>query len=207
MAEGEKTKVKRFIEKMQNHNWTSYIIIIGIIIIAIGQVSGAIESIWGLVRNLLDGEKDPSKIVTPTVQPNTPIPSPPASPTPAIRLEASIISPKNNSIVNKDEVVKGLIYGLGTSYRAFVCVQTTAWKKLIYPQGEVIPNERGQWDVTKVRYQSPEHTYKTYVVATNNSEEVKKLSDNYYKVNGMPNLPKATKVISPTIFVTRNKEQ
>jgi serine/threonine protein kinase len=134
--------------------------------------------------------------ITPTKTPqstDTPVPQYPS---------ASFTYPQNKDSVGWKVNVSGYISGLEPGYRAFMCIQSTVFGELIWPQGEILPDSTGYWVVEGV-YQSVGYDYRSFVVITNNHDSAEKLADQYYRAMGMNELPPDTTVISPIIVVAR----
>lgn len=135
-----------------------------------------------------------TKEATATLAPtSTPVPISPS---------ASITYPRNGGTVGWKIDVRGEIHGLKPGWRAFMCIQSTVFGELIWPQGEIFPDSSGNWVVLGV-YQSVGYDYKSFVVITNNDNSAEMLADQYYRAGGMNTLPVDTTIISPIIVVTR----
>ena len=139
-------------------------------------------------------------VVTATPIPATDTPIPPM-PTP-IHPTASIAFPQNGVAVGESVIVKGVVSQLGFGQRAFLCVKSQAFGRLIYPQGEIFPDPSGQWAVESI-YRSIGYSYETFVVTTSNPDAAMMLADKHYRAYGMRTLPQDTVIISPVIVVTR----
>jgi len=98
--------------------------------------------------------------------------------------------------------VRGTVLGLRSGQRAFLCVKSQAFGRLIFPQGEIFPDPSGYWVVESI-YQSVGYTYETFVVVTDNSDAAEMLADRYYRANGMGRLPSDTFITSSVIVVKR----
>jgi len=145
---------------------------------------------------------------TPQVPPEA-SPIPPHLPSPAstsdqasAQAKASIESPQDDSAVGENVTVTGTIFDLRPGQRAFLCIKSRAFSRLIYPQEEIIPDTSGHWTARGV-YRTPGYEYETYVVVTDNPDSAEALTDRNYRANGMPNLPRDTSIVSPVIVVVR----
>lgn len=148
-------------------------------------------------------EEKPLDTPTPEPPSNTPVPEPTNTSTPKPTVAtSSIVFPQNETTVGESVIVRGTISGLESGQRAFLVVKSTAFSRLIYPQGEIFPDPTGQWAVESV-YGSVGYKYETFVAATNNSEAANMLANGYYRTYGMSSLPQDTIIIGPVIVVTR----
>lgn len=119
---------------------------------------------------------------------------------PAISL--GIDYPKDGEPVAKFVKVSGSISGLRSEQRAFLCVRSTAFGHLIYPQGEVLPNANREWSVTAI-YSSLGYKYQTFVVTAATEEAARVLGDGYNRSYGMPSLPVGSTIVGPILTVER----
>ncbi len=141
--------------------------------------------------------------IPPTPTPTPPMPTPvPPTPIPTTPPTASIAFPQNGDAVGESVIVRGVISGLGSGQRAFLCVKSQAFGRLIYPQGEILPDLSGQWAVESI-YHSIGYSYETFVVTTNNPDAAMMLADKHYRAYGMRSLPQDTIIISSVAVVTR----
>ena len=76
------------------------------------------------------------------VMPSKPAPSPRALPIPLVTT-AHITSPQNGAMVVRKIAVEGVIAKLQPDQHAFLCVQSRAFGRRIYPQGRVRPDPTG----------------------------------------------------------------
>ena len=111
------------------------------------------------------------------------------SPNP-LEILSNISYPYNNYSVSEYETVTGTISGL-FKQRAFLVIQSTAYNKKIFPQGEVVPNNSGEWSVNAV-YRSVGNMYTTYVVVTSSEKDIEILSHKGNRSDGIFYLPKKT---------------
>jgi hypothetical protein len=153
----------------------------------------------------------PTPTVTATSTPVPPTDTPPptgtATPTPTetpslARATANITSPQDGAAVGESVAVRGTIAGLRPDQRAFLCVQSTVFGRLIFPQGEIYADPSGYWVVESI-YRSVGYDYETYVIVTDNPDSAEMLADQYYRGYGMKSLPSDTFIASRVIVVTR----
>ena len=90
-----------------------------------------------------------------------------ATPIPVRDHHAYYVS-QNGATVAQKIAVEGVIAGLQPDQHVFVCVQSQAFGRRIYPQGKVRPDASGQWKVESI-YGSSGYSYETYLVITTNS--------------------------------------
>ena len=138
---------------------------------------------------------------TPMPPTATHTPRPTETPTLA-RATASIAFPQDGAGVGESVAVRGTITGLRSDQRAFLCVQSTAFGRLIFPQGELFADSSGNWVVESI-YRSVGYNYETYVVVTDNPDSAEMLADQYYRGYGMKSLPADTFIASRVIVVKR----
>jgi len=98
--------------------------------------------------------------------------------------------------------VEGVIAGLRPQQQVFLCLKSQAFGRLIYPQGEVIPDATGQWTVESI-YATPGYRYETFLVVAVSSKKKKMLHDQYARKYGMHDLPPSTERLGTAIVVTR----
>ena len=98
--------------------------------------------------------------------------------------------------------VEGVLTGRRSEQHVFVCVKSQAFGRLIYPQGQVIPDGTGQWTVESM-YATPGDTYETFLVVTTNPEAAAMLRDPHARKYGMRELPPGTERLGTAIVVTR----
>ena len=99
-------------------------------------------------------------------------------------------------------VVEGVLAGLRPEQHVFLCVKSQAFGRLIYPQGQILPDGTGQWTVESV-YATPGYSYETFLVVTANAEAAALLSDQHARKYGMRDLPPGTERLGTAIVVTR----
>ena len=98
--------------------------------------------------------------------------------------------------------VEGVLAGLRPEQHVFVCVKSQAFGRLIYPQGQVLPDGTGQWTVESI-YATPGYKYETFLVVTTTAEAAAMLSDPHARKYGMRELPPGTERLGTAIVVTR----
>lgn len=117
---------------------------------------------------------------------------------------AIITSPREAEEVPRSCLVTGSISGIGGNVRAFLLIQSTAnqFGQRLYPQGEIVPGEDGRWALRGI-YASPNYSYRTYVVVTENPGSAQMLTDQESRMKGLGQLPADTRIVSPPILVNR----
>ena len=98
--------------------------------------------------------------------------------------------------------VEGVLAGLRPEQHVFVCVKSQAFGRLIYPQGQVLPDGTGQWTVESI-YATPGYKYETFLVVTTNAEAATLLSAPPSRKYGLHDLPPSTERLGTAIVVTR----
>jgi hypothetical protein len=104
--------------------------------------------------------------------------------------------------VGQKIAVEGVLAGLQPEQHVFLCVKSQAFGRLIYPQGQVLPDGTGQWTVESI-YATPGYKYETFLVVTANAASAAVLSDQHARKYGMRDLPPDTERLGPAIVVTR----
>jgi hypothetical protein len=104
--------------------------------------------------------------------------------------------------VGQKITVEGLLAGLRPEHHVFVCVQSQAFGRLIYPQGKVIPDHTGQWTVPSI-YATPGYRYATFLVHTTDTTAAALLSAPHARKYGLHDLPPGTERLGPPIVVLR----
>ena len=113
-----------------------------------------------------------------------------------------IISPQHGARVAQKIAVEGVIAGLQPDQHVFVCVQSQAFGRRIYPQGKVRPDPTGQWTVESI-YQSIGYRYATFLVSTTNTASAALLSASQSRKYGLHDLPPSTERLGSVIVVMR----
>jgi general secretion pathway protein A len=113
-----------------------------------------------------------------------------------------ITSPRHGDTVGQKITVEGVLAGLRPEHQVFVCVQSQAFGRLIYPQGQVIPDGTGQWTVTSM-YATPGYRYATFLVRTTDTTAAARLRAPHARKYGMQDLPPNTERLGPAIVVMR----
>jgi general secretion pathway protein A len=114
-----------------------------------------------------------------------------------------IMSPQHGAKVAQKIAVEGVIAGLQPDQHVFVCVQSQAFGRLIYPQGKVRPDPTGQWTVESI-YRSSGYRYATFLVSTTNTASAALLSASQSRKYGLHDLPPSTERLGTTIVVMRD---
>ena len=128
-------------------------------------------------------------------------PSPRATPTPSV-ITTRITSPQHGARVVRKIAVEGVIVGLQPDQHVFLCVQSQAFGRLIYPQGKVRPGPTGQWTVESI-YGSSGYRYETFLVITTNTAAAALLNAQPSRKYGLHDLPPSTERIGTAIVVMR----
>ena len=113
-----------------------------------------------------------------------------------------ITSPRPGATVGQKITVEGVLAGLRPEHHVFVCVQSQAFGRLIYPQGQVFPDSTGQWSVQSI-YATPGYRYATFLVRTTDTTAAALLRAPHARKYGMQDLPPHTERLGPTIVVMR----
>ena len=98
--------------------------------------------------------------------------------------------------------VEGVITRLQPDQQVFLCVQSQAFGRRIYPQGKVRPDPTGQWTVESI-YRSSGYRYETFLVTTTNTASAALLSAPQSRKYGLHDLPPSTEPLGTTIVVMR----
>src|SRR5205085_2317479 len=88
---------------------------------------------------------------------------PPGTITP--RTMTGITLPHSGATVGQTIAVEGFLAGLLPEQHVFLCVQSQAFGRRIYPQGKVIPDSTGHWTVKSI-YATTGYRYATFLVYT-----------------------------------------
>ena len=124
-----------------------------------------------------------------------------ATPIPSV-ITTRITSPQNGATVAQKIAVEGVIAGLQPDQHVFVCVQSQAFGRRIYPQGKVRPDASGQWKVESI-YGSSGYNYETYLVITTSTAAAAMLNAQQSRKYGMRDLPPSTERLGTSIVVMR----
>jgi len=135
------------------------------------------------------------------VMPSKAAPSPRVTSTPSVTT-TRITSPQHGDKVAQKIAVEGVIAGLQPDQHVFLCVQSQAFGRLIYPQGRVRPDPTGKWMVESI-YRSSGYRYTTFLVMTTNTEAVAMLNAQRSRKYGMHDLPPSTEHLGTAIVVMR----
>jgi hypothetical protein len=98
--------------------------------------------------------------------------------------------------------VEGFIAGFQPQQHVFLCLQSQAFGRLIYPQGKVIPDATGKWTVESI-YATSGYSYETFLVITTNPESAAMLNAQQARKYGLHSLPPGTERLGTAIVVTR----
>src|SRR5215831_11680617 len=147
--------------------------------------------------------EQPVTLPTPrdVVMPSKPSPSPRGTPTPLVTT-TRITSPQDGALVARKIAVEGVLAGLQPEHHVFLCVQSQAFGRRIYPQGRVRPDLTGQWTVESI-YGSSGYKYETFLVITANPEAVVLLNAQQSRKYGLRDLPPSTERLGTAIVVMR----
>ena len=118
------------------------------------------------------------------------------------RITTRITSPQHGATVAQKIAVEGVVAGLQPDHHVFLCVQSQAFGRRIYPQGKVRPDARGQWKVESI-YGSSGYRYETYLVITTSTAAVAMLNAQQSRKYGMRDLPPSTERLGTSIVVMR----
>src|SRR5262249_6974641 len=127
------------------------------------------------------------------VMPSRPSPSPRATPTPPVTT-TRITSPQDGTMVARKIAVEGVLAGLQPDHHVFLCVQSQAFGRRIYPQGRVRPDPTGKWTVESI-YGSSGYRYETFLVTTTKTEPGGLLNAQQSRKYGLRDLPPTPKPI------------
>ena len=127
--------------------------------------------------------------------------SPRATLTPPVTT-TRITSPQHGARVAQKIAVEGVIAGLQPDQHVFVCVQSQAFGRRIYPQGKVRPDPTGQWTVESI-YRSSGYRYATFLVSTTNTASAALLERSQSRKYGLHDLPPSTERLGTAIVVMR----
>ncbi len=133
--------------------------------------------------------------------PSETAPRPRATLTPPVTT-TRIMSPQHGARVAQKIAVEGVIAGLQPDQHVFVCVQSQAFGRRIYPQGKVRPDPTGQWTVESI-YRSIGYRYATFLVSTTNTTSAALLSAPQSRKYGLHDLPPSTERLGSVIVVMR----
>ena len=115
---------------------------------------------------------------------------------------AIINEPQDGADVPQKVTVKGQVWNLRKKQQAFLCVRSLSFEKKTWPQGRIVPDENGMWEVLST-YQTIGYPYETFVVATDNMRSADLLDNVQVRFNGIGSLPPDTEVISAVVVYNR----
>ena len=138
---------------------------------------------------------------TPPATTTSPAMRPPSTFTPAAAT-TRITAPRHGAKVAQRIAVEGVLADLRPEQHVFLCVQSQAFGRLIYPQSKVVPDATGHWTVESI-YGTPGYSYETFLVVTTNDAAAAMLSDQHARKYGLRELPPGTARLGTAIVVTR----
>ncbi len=103
--------------------------------------------------------------------------------------QATITSPRNGAKVGKQILVEGVLSGLSTGQRVFLCVKSI--QDVYYPQGELPPAD-GPWSM---KANSSDQAYEISVVLATSPQAVAALNDRSNREQGLRNLPEDASIL------------
>ena len=133
-------------------------------------------------------------------RPRVPPLPPPTSTLPPTTTQ--ITSPRPGARVGQKIAVAGVMPAVHPDQYVFLCVQSQAFGRLIYPQGLVLPDGTGHWTVESI-YATPGYRYNTFLVTTTDPASAAILRDPQSRKYGMRSLPPGTAPLGPVLVVTR----
>ena len=110
--------------------------------------------------------------------------------------------PEDGAVVGKLVRVRGSISGINPGQRAFLCIKSTAFGRLVFPQGEILPGAGGAWSAMGI-YASVGYKYETFVVMASTQDAARMLGDSYNRSYGMPSLPEGSAIVGSIVTVER----
>ena len=146
---------------------------------------------------VVPAQQDPRVLAVPSKT----APSPRLIHTPSVRT-TRITSPQPGAQVAQKIAVEGVIAELQPDQHVFVCVQSQAFGRLIYPQGKVRPDPTGQWTVESI-YGTSGYRYATFLVITTNTASAALLSAQQSRKYGLHDLPPHTERLGTAVVVMR----
>lgn len=117
---------------------------------------------------------------------------------------ARITSLKDGQEVSRRQTIAGVLSNLASNQQVFLVIQSTAiqYGQRIYPQARILPDNEGIWSIDGI-YASPNFSYQTYLVLTEDPQSAMILNDQQSRLRGLIQLPTGASVISPVITVNR----
>jgi len=113
-----------------------------------------------------------------------------------------ITSLRQGATVGQKITVEGVLTGLHPESQVFLCVQSQAFGRRIYPQGKVVPDPTGQWAVPSI-YATPGYRYATFLAHTTDPVAATLLSASHARKYGLQELPPGAARLGPAIVVLR----
>jgi hypothetical protein len=143
----------------------------------------------------------PRALPTPSTRPRPPstalaggLPLPP-------RL-TGITSLRQGATVGQKITVEGVLTDLRPEAQVFLCVQSQAFGRRIYPQGKVVSEPTGHWTVQSI-YATPGYRYATFLVHTTDPQAATLLRAPHARKYGLQDLPPGAERLGPAIVVLR----
>jgi general secretion pathway protein A len=143
----------------------------------------------------------PHALSTPRPPPRPPSMALARGPTRPPRL-TGITSLRPGVTVGQKITVEGVLAGLPPESQVFLCVQSQAFGRRIYPQGKVVPDPTGQWAMPSI-YATPGYQYATFLAHTTDALAATRLSTPHARKYGLQDLPPGAERLGPTIVVLR----
>jgi general secretion pathway protein A len=143
----------------------------------------------------------PRVLSTPRTRPRLPSTALAGGPTLPPRL-TGITSLRQGATVGQKITVEGVLTDLRPEAQVFLCVQSQAFGRRIYPQGKVVPESTGHWTVQSI-YATPGYRYATFLVHTTAPQAATLLSAPHARKYGLEDLPPGAERLGPAIVVLR----
>jgi hypothetical protein len=139
-----------------------------------------------------------------------PLPRPSPRPHPTVLAYGPTLSPplseitslRQGATVGQKITVEGVLTGQRPGSQVFLCVQSQAFGRRIYPQGKVVPDPTGHWTVPSI-YATPGYRYATFLVHTTDPLAATRLSAPHARKYGLQDLPPGAERLGPAIVVLR----
>jgi general secretion pathway protein A len=147
------------------------------------------------------GRPLPRALPTPSTSPRPPSTALAGGPTLPPRL-TGITSLRQGATVGQKITVEGVLTDLRPEAQVFLCVQSQAFGRRIYPQGKVVPEHTGHWTVQSI-YATPGYRYATFLVYTTDPQTATLLSAPHARKYGLQDLPPGAERLGPAIVVLR----
>jgi hypothetical protein len=115
---------------------------------------------------------------------------------------SEITSLRQGATVGQKITVEGVLTGQRPGSQVFLCVQSQAFGRRIYPQGKVVPDPTGHWTVPSI-YATPGYRYATFLVHTTDPQAATRLRAPHARKYGLEDLPPGAERLGPAIVVLR----